>query len=1506
MKAKLLAAILLTALFSTTASAQRLQQTLGRGVVAVKHDNNVLISWRKQAQEPENTQYNVYVNGTKQNPEPLTKTNYRTTTAKVPNGAAVTVATVIGGKEGPQSKAFTYKTPAWNNVAYRIDFEKKVLNPNEYKAKYAWPADLDGDGEYEWIVDRLSTTSISTRSHKLQAYKTDGTCLWTIDMGPNMNIDAGQDDMVLAYDINCDGKAEVIVKSSDGTRFWDSTNATWGKYVHGKDNADTDGDGITDYSKQTKRNPPFYITVVDGMTGSEITSAELDYSQVHDGADQYSRSNRENYMSDGDWLEYASLCGHFAICYFDGIHPSLAMEVKDRTANGTHHYYLFAFGYDWNGGTPANWHHTATFSRNDKQPWPAEFHMVRVCDVDGDGIDELLTGGYGWNPTKGMVMNAQVGHGDRFRLSDINPDRPGLECFAIQQSGLMGQVLYDAATGEHLREWYLPSVFDVGRGECMDVDPNHKGYEIYSTLDGLYDCKGDLIKAGSTSYPFEGVWWDGDLQREVLNSPGGSGFSTNAMITKYDGTRLIQQSRESGWQVFVGTAVRPLFFGDILGDWREEVAMMIQNDDTSTGMVVYSTDYETDHSFYCLQEDPHYRLDCTTKGYYQSPNTTFYLGGEMPMPQLPPCMVTDVVVGSSTLGSGSTHSNYQRNGSATFTDGQSVLIDLTSPEVVNVEGTVKPSVLYAMTVKGQNVTLQGGSLEGDMQLWKSQQGTLTLATDVRYTGSTIVSEGTLLTHQNLTATTIDLRARGTLAGSPTVGKMVLEGALNHEGGRLAPEAADSKFGTMTFANGLDITQPLFMEMDVQTVGEVKTDVIHVEGDINIGSTLTINVKTDDAKLQAGEYKLVEYTGELKGDAGNITVMGLMGLSYSVKAENGGIVLVINAQRAPASGVAWTGSHDGIWDYKTENWTLGGQPTMFVAQDNVLFGDEAKTNTVTLTEMMPVSGVTVDNNTLNYTFSGDGGLTGEGGLTKTGEGRLTINNTKSTYTGPTIIDRGIVIVKEVADGGKPSSLGAATADAANWQIGRAMLTINNSNAATDRAITLTDSAVVQVPSGGVTLKGKIVGNGSLTKMGNGQLTIGYGGTNTWSGGTTLMAGTLAMGSWNSTFGPATSPITANGGTIVVFDNNSTSAVPTFRNKLTVPAGKTVTMKGGSRCKIQGSLLGQGTLNIGFPYVRGDFEMNTSNFEGTLNVSDGGRGNFRITSATDLSKATLVLNAGVYAAHFASQGGSETSLTTKVGSLRSTAADATLSTGTWNVGYLGRDDSFAGKVTGTLNKYGDGSLEMTGASTGAINVYAGTLLANNTAAAITSGLVTVRQGGTLSGCGRVQRATVQTGGALAAKKSGYSVATLTILGTLTMANGSTINVNARRSASEAYCDAFAVAGNITLNNITIDVNMVGDNLLQEGDELKIFTGAGTITANGTITLSPAQPAPGLLWDTTSFATDGTIRVVADPDAIRYVDADGTPATIYDINGRKVNNTKLKRGVYIVNGKKVVVKD
>ncbi len=1458
---------------STAIYAQRIQQKLGRGVVAVQNGTNVMVTWRKLAQEPEDCSYNVYVkkNGgdfTKVNSSPIKRTNFSSTTTSIPLGSevAVKMVTTENGTsvEHELSTPFLFKSQNLRNIYMEISFASSPLDMTKYTTKFVWPCDLDGNGEMDYVVDRCPVDG--TLNYYVEAYLADGTFLWNVDLGPNEKPCDGQNDNMCAYDIDCDGYGELIVQTSDGTRFWDKAAGTWGKYVLGKSTGDSDGDGIINYETQTTKNPPRYMTVIDGMTGAEKSSAEFAYDV------SYNRTNKASLMGE----EYNKHEGHVGIFYNDGVHPAIVGEWHTRSTSDIHYYRNAVFAYDFINGKATNWHQLS----NDA-PGGAVFHMIRIADVDGDGCDEMLSGAYAMDNNGKTLYNSGISHGDRHRTSDIDPERPGLETFSIQQYApdMLGQILFDAAPGEPIKKWYLPVVGDVGRGECMDVDKNHLGWEMWSTMDGVYDAKGDRIDGLTNVYPTEGMWWDGELDREILQT---SDSHYNFYFQDYGGGRIVEPAKASGYTLKTSYGKRGKFWGDIIGDWREELVVIREVNGVCQGIVGLTTDIATTvNNIYCLQEDPHYRGDCTTRGYYQSPNPGFYLGYDMPRPQLPPCMVTDAVAKAD-----GTYTDYMRSQTIVPKTGATVLYDLTlgNAEVSMPSGA---GSVYAMPVKGQTVTMKG-DLTGNADLWKSQLGTLVYNGNSNSTGTIYISEGILEVNGTITSN-VELRARGTLAGHGVVNALTLEGALNYEGGRIMPK------GTLTFANGLTLNKKTYIETNIDDKSLVK-----VVGDLSVTKPVVLTIVSQNPT--EGEYKLIEYSGAFAGAESNFSVRGLTGLSYNVVNKDGAIYLIINGQREPANDVMWVGNSSNLWDYQTNNFTLNDEATTYVAGDGVVFGDDAMTTTINIDELMPIGSATFVNNTKTYTIQGDGGISGTGDVVMNGNGRLVLNATKSDYTGKTIINSGTVTVKELADGGIASSIGAASSAATNFQIGKATLVVNNANTATDRGITLTDTATISNASGVVALKGIVQGAGTLLKAGAGQLNITYAGANTWSG-TILQAGTLAMGAWNTTFGKATSPILVTGNsTIAMFDNNTTSAIPTFQNVLTIDKGKTLTFKAGSRCTVKGTLKGEGTYKISFPYVRGDVSTNTSAFEGTYEVASS---NCRFVQAMDMSKATLKMDDGSYAAGVKAGSGTEQSYTHKIGAISGTG---TLGTSVWNVGYLGKDDTFGGvfNSAATVNKYGDGKLSLTGASAASINVYAGELQANCTSASTTSGTITVRSGAILAGSGQAQNVSVLAGGTVGAGKSSAVVATLTVNGNLTVASGGHLRLRMRSAATRTNCDAFKVAGNVKLTSPVFDMTeLAPDYEIVDGAELKVFTGTGKISVTGDVTILPAQPKSGWLWDTSRLATEGIIAIVADPTSIGGVRADDlTNAVIYDLAGRRVSKVSVS-GTYIVNGKKMYVK-
>ena len=1484
--------LILSCLLTVGMQAQRLQQKLGRGVVAVNRSGSSirsvtsssgtgsLISWRKLAQEPEGTTYNVYKRAkgttayTKINSKPLAVTCLSTTLTN--NTEYAVTAISPEGVEGEMSTPYLYKAQAYPNVWFDFNFDNTVIKRDDYRTKYCWPMDLDGNGEYDAVVvDRLyagATDSeeggdnTATTTHKIQAYKLDGTLLWTVDMGPNVNICAGQNDMVLAYDINCDGRCEVIVRSSDGTRFWDKKNETWGKYVGGKDMSDTDGDGITDYRTQTKRNPPVYMSVIDGKTGEELTYAEMQYSWVTDGNDHYGRDNRASYMNFG----YGAMEGHFGIAYLDGIHPSLVMECADRESGGLHHVYVHSWDYDWSSGSAESWHHSHTWSANDKRPGCAEFHQIRILDGDGDGCDEMWTGGYGVNPAQNRYVSTGLGHGDRFIISDIDPDRPGLEGFAIQQSALLGQCLYDTKTADRIKEWYLPSVYDVGRGTCLDIDASHKGYEILSYADEfVYDCKGEKTGQTRSGSMYEGSWWDGDLQREWINSPGGSGWGTNMMVSKVLGNRLIEFSQESSWATHGGTGTRPAFMGDITGDWREEVILAKQNDNGSTGLVGYTTNIPTTYSIYCLQQDPHYRGDCTTRGYYQHPNTGFYLGGDMPMPPLPPVYEADV-----------------RNEMAS---GKSVMFDLQGDNHSPLTIDHSPTMLYLMNPRGHDYVFTGKGTTGDGQLIKSMQGAVTFNCNLGHTGQNIISEGTLTVNGTI-GSPVELRARGTLSGNAMLKDTItFEGALNYEGCRLDLGngfSNDNNTPGIKSAKSMVLPGNVYLETTAQLIdldcsdcpisSEAACGYLYVKGDLTFKGTnyITVNLVSQDA----AEYVIAECTGKLTCDPTKLKVRGLDGINYDLAVKDNKLVLKINETRSPAENVVWTGNESKAWNYKAQNFNYNGA-TAFVAGDVVVFNAQASQKAITLNEPMVTNGVFFDSG--KYTLSGEGAISGTGDVTINKDADVTLNMKYSDYTGKTIINGGTLTVPNFYDGGQKSAIGASTAAEGNLQINGGTLVLSKDNMATDHIVTLTDTATIRVTASNsaLTLKGQVKGTGYLLKDGPGRVNFNYGGTNNFAG-VIVKKGTIAQGAWNATFGKSGSPMLLAGGEVHQIDVNSTSTVPNLNHVVTVQEGTTNKIVGSSRGKITGTIKGSGNLTIQTKYVRCDIGANFSQFEGQLTaIGDGG--NFRLMSnVTDMSKAKFVVGAATTVSHMSSGGGSEAAATLKIGSLLGTATDGVLggSQSSYQIGYRNEDSSFSGLLKAkSITKVGSGKLTLkTAGHTSPITVNAGTLELQNTSTnVLCSGTITVAKGGTLTGTATVQTVTMQQGS--------------TFLCSLTAGSNSRLTVK----------------GNLTHNGDTLIIYVSKYRKLKEDDVLTVFDVAGTHKGE-VIVRGETEDGTVYGFDTTDLLTEGKVRVssvVTGIETISDAQRQHEDDVMYDLGGRRIQTSKS--GLYIKHGKSVIIK-
>lgn len=1479
-----------------TAFSQRKYQALDRGVVAVNNNSNVFVSWRLLLEDEEDCLFNLYVQKKGSgNYEKLTSTPQRaccfsTNTSAVPSGSLLAVTSLVNGKESEKSLPFEFKQRNYRSLFVEIDYDD-FLNKADYSTKFIWPADLDGDGEYDFVVDRISLDE-SRQSSKVEGYLRNGKRLWTIDMGPNVSICTGHNDMVVAYDMNCDGRSEIVIKSSDGTRFWNAETKTWGNYLLNSANGDTDNDGIIDYNTQNVKNPPQYITVVDGMTGAELNTIEMPYPSTSNHT--YTRTNKSFYMG-GDRNGYNTLSGHMGIAYLDGIHPSVVMEYCCRTNDSRFHfYYVTAWGYEFNNEKAGRWVQQYHWNRDYQDC--AEFHHIRIADVDQDGKDEMLDGGYTLDHDGRLLFSAHISHGDRFRTGDIDPDRPGLETFAIQQNAndMLGQILYDARTGKAIKKWYLSAVGDVGRGECIDIMPQYKGYEMWSTMGNIYTSKGELAYSGSVDMPKEGIWWDGELDREILDAPDGNG--ANAMITKYGGNgsykynRLIEIAKMMNWIVAAEYGCRPAFFGDIYGDWREEVLLEKREGDINTGFCGFTTDYSTGTRIHCLMQNAAYRMQASTRGYYQSAYPDYYLGYDMPVPPLAPFVRTDLVwKGGDNWSTGSSAFVNYTGERISYADSCSLMFDLSgdNTQAIEIKGTVSPKRLFVMAPEGYDYCFAGdGHIGGNTEVWKSQNGRMVLNGSHNYTGKTIISEGCLELNGSLEGP-VEVRALGTLAGNATLnGTLSVSSGLHYQGGRLAPGNSTQLFGKITINNDFSLTKDSYIEMDLSTaLGQ--SDTLIVNGDFQIEGNNYISILCQEKDLLPGEYPLIQWTGVFSGDIQHFHIRGLAGISKALFIRDKTLYLEIRGMRESGS-IVWNGRSSTLWNFDSPNFSMDGSDVRFVNGDSILFDDAAENKTISLTEAVNIGQINIDN-TETYTFNTNGGyLSGSGGIIKNGKGLLKLNIGKNNYTGQTVINQGCIEVSSIGDASTTGAFGNSSRAIAIRD--SAKLRLNGDNISTERGLTLSGYAQLEVSRSAATIKGIISGTGQLIKSGNGQLNITYNGANTYTGGTELNGGTLAMGTWNTSFGKTGTNIrVTKNSTLSIFNNNSTSAVPNFNHNIIVPEGITLYFNAGQRCKINGQLNGSGIVYYNVPYVRADNIGNWSNFAGTLKVSGN---QFRLCNNNGLRNASVVLTGSVLMGHF--QGGSGNALSggnSAIGALAGESGSS-VGNGSYSVGYNNKDAIFHGTLSGVaITKEGSGVWTLSNGSNTctSVSLKGGTLKLTNISGSAT-GTATINiygnhsllcGTGSLSGSVNVNDSakvggTLSIGGTLKLKeqsslivsdKASYTTGIFRAQN-ITMLDNSSLHIDITSGYSMDY-DKLIVGNKFTPGGKLI-VNKVSTLDFKRAADLKIID-AGSIADTRFAEIVLPELPENYHWDTTALYTEGLLRIVETSalNDVRYSD-------------------------------------
>ena len=609
----------------------RQMEAIDRGLVVSNVGKaGMLVSWRLLGTESAETEFNLYRDGEKIASIGKNEgTNFLDKSGKI--SSKYTVSAVVDGKEG-EKKAVSFvfdSTVVYGGRTFpykvlKLDRPKSQVMPDSEKTVTGYTpddmsvGDLDGDGEYEfivkWMPDNFKDNSQQmegsyTGTVFLDAYKLDGTKLWRISLGKNIRGGAHYTPFQV-YDYDGDGKAEIVMKTGDGT-------------IDGK--GKVIGDSTKDYRNKSGIiiTGPEYLTVFRGSDGAEITT--IDYLPSRD------IRNFGPYDSLGlNWGDtYGNRCDRFfsATAYLDGVHPSLITARGNYTA-------AYVVAYDFDGkNLKQRWFH--------KSETPGEGLYgqgnlnITVGDLDDDGLDEIVYGAAALNHDGTLRYSLGLGYGFAGYIGDFDPDHPGREVWAIHSQYEKAEYIAEFRDDKGKIIFGDKPVKEKENGRAMaaDIDSTSRGYEMWSYVPSeMHSAKGTPIKLAVTpdpERPYLGgvvpthfrIYFDGDLQDELLSDPIISKFNQEkkTIETYFDGETTLRLIGSQGYKNY------PNLIADIFGDWREE--MIFHSEIDSSKIYIFSTPVTTPYRVYTLMHDAQYRqaIAWQNVAYNQTAHQSYYL-----------------------------------------------------------------------------------------------------------------------------------------------------------------------------------------------------------------------------------------------------------------------------------------------------------------------------------------------------------------------------------------------------------------------------------------------------------------------------------------------------------------------------------------------------------------------------------------------------------------------------------------------------------------------------------------------------------------------------------------------------------------------------------------------------------------------------------------------------------------------------------------------------------------
>ena len=1520
MNKKLFATSALALLVSMGANAQRFTDKLDRGLVAVKTTKGVYCSWRIQADEYYDVKYNLYRDGTRVNAEPLDVSNF--TDASGSESSQYTVKAVLNGVEQQASKAATVFKSNYKEIKIKHDASLKAT----YEPNDACCADVDGDGEVEILMkfnnkeegEQLypkngpTINGVATKEYSMLAcLKQDGTVLWWVNCGPNMGDFQNNEQNIVGYDWDMDGKAEVVMRleegstvhMADGTTYTIGANgkngSSWTNYREPK--ASGSVEWFTHYGKE-------FLWYCEGATGKPYQCIEFPLKRLEDGETDLKAAW-------GDGYGHRSSKYFFGAPYLDGKHPSIFLGRGIYTRHKFIAYDVDPKTHDLN----VRWKWT---NNQPGSPWYGQgYHNYIVADVDWDGRDEIVWGSMVIDDNGKGLSTTGLGHGDAQHIGDFNPYIHGQEMFACNEDNPSNN--YRDATTSKIY-YRKTDTNDDGRclaGNFYNDFPGAVGHSAHDTPISTVTNDHVSTNTNGLSMNFR-IYWDGDLLEECFN---------NTEVTKPGvgtiATFLGAYSNNS-------TKATPCYQGDIFGDWREEVIERTADNNIR----IYTTNEPTKWRNYSLWYDHQYRNGMVWQpcGYNQPPHVSYFLGELEGITIAPPPLTTtgrEEVGSSISKALDGKHALLATTGDATvsvaegaspaiFTDNAPSWVQGTAASECRTKDTEIKYTYYTHT-------LTGGAFTGGMRLVKQGDGTLVLPNVKQtYTGKTDVWAGTL-------------QFDGTMESSPVWLNRFAE--LNSNGGNFKG-GIKADYGSVIRPGGKESIGTLTTSsLDLGFGARVVFDAKDGNVDKLVAAKMSIEKKYwkngpqyntpvfEFATAPApGTYTLAE-VGELTGKLSDIVVEGLDGHKFSLEYTDGKIILNLSDTRDSESCV-WTGEKGSVWDLmSTENFSSSDK--MFVTGDELTFNDDAATSNVSIAEDVTPGNLYFKNDKKVYSLAGKGSILGEGSLNVEGTGTVYVKNTNK-YSGGTNVKGGTLIPSTLAnkDGLEYGSLGAA-----------------------DNTITLSNTGILKVTTGMTASHPIVLGedggviNNTGTLILNGGIRKGAGKNRDLY---KMGAGTLQLNSTadfdvlyinqgtvydfqDGHFSGKT--IVLNGSKVVLQASNSIYSSNSDNVNIEVPKGKSGIWYPDGRCDYTGKLTGEGTIDIYGTWIRCPFKGDWSKFEGTINAKRGNKNAyepvFDFNNTYGIPLATLNVDSRFTKDYAFCTNGKSFAIGALTGSgCISNGGNFGSGANTLTIGGKNTNFEFKGSINGSnVVKNGTGiwtiSNEDVLANAKSLKIVDGVVKLNKATATSSMTAPTVlyvRNEGELRGVGCTYGVSLLKGGILRPGSNAETAQTnntgvINILKNLNAVVGSSIYVNKTKADSisvNAYTGSKSpawaflnVGGNAVLNG-TIYVTYKDTWTPAVGDYVRVLDCAGSISGNPTFELQ-ALPA-GLEWDTTPFLSTGTIRVAVST-GIKEVGLDGGSfkADVYTIGGFKLTslmttkatmmsdlkNRGLAAGTYIV---------